>query len=738
MPVEVSQGLQELMALGHDVAAALNVEDALRAVTRAATEITAPSAVSFWTADERTRTLTLAAVSDETTFADLPLTTLRFGEGLAGEVARTQRSINVPDVFVDERPAFGDWHRRHGLRSCDALPIVFQDSILGVLTYSRREPLAPDDEVRDVLAFFADQAAIVIRNARRLEGLLDVNRQLSSIQSVDTLLATIADVCGRLLGADFVALRVVDGDDLVLKGTWGDADRMSLSERIGRESLAGVVVATGRPLNLANALEDPRQLPVHRDAVERFGYRGLLAVPVKVGERVLGVLSIRTRRAEAYSVSDVSIASAFASQAAVALDNARLAGEHAHLYARLADKTQRLEVLHRLALGLTASLGGQEVFTAVARAAVELFGDVGCSLWLLDRDDDELRLVADEGIRFPALRRTRSMKVGQGLMGRVVAEGRAIVLDDIQEGGHNQALSQAEGFRAAMAVPLLFGDQCYGGLSVRRRSPEPFGPEDVDLLTALAGHAAITIERARLYDDITRTNAHLREHAEALQAKNAELDSFAYAVSHDLKAPLVTLQGMAGLLLEDCADALGEEGRHYLARMTATVGQMETLILDVLALSRIGREGRATEVVSLDEVMDVVLERLAEPIRARGVTVTRGTLGEVRAVRTQVEQLFTNLVSNAVKYLGDTTAPAVEIGRTEHEFYVRDNGIGIDPAYHAKIFETFQRLKDVEVEGTGIGLAIVKKIIEAAGGRLRVESAAGAGATFCFTWPQHA
>ncbi len=336
MPVEVGQGFQELMALGHDVAAALNVEDALRAVTRAATEITAPSAVSFWTADERTRTLSLAAVSDEAIFADLPLTTLRFGEGLAGEVARTRRSVRVRDVFADERLVFADWHRRHGLRSCDGLPIVFKDSILGVLTYSRREPLADDDEVRDVLAFFADQAAIVIRNARRLEGLLDVNRQLSSIQSVDTLLATIAEVCGRLLGADFVALRVVDGDELVLKGTWGDADRMSLAERIGRESLPGAVVATGRPLNVANALEDPRQLSVHREAVERFGYRGLLGVPVKVGERVLGVLSIRTRRAEAYSASDVGLASAFASQAAVALDNARLAGEHAQLYARLA------------------------------------------------------------------------------------------------------------------------------------------------------------------------------------------------------------------------------------------------------------------------------------------------------------------------------------------------------------------------------------------------------------------
>jgi signal transduction histidine kinase len=439
---------------------------------------------------------------------------------------------------------------------------------------------------------------------------------------------------------------------------------------------------------------------------------------------------VSDREGRVFSDEELRILEMFAAQAAVALENARL-------FAETRRKTQRLEVLHRLALGLTATLGRQEVFTRVASAALELFGDVGCSLWLLEQETDELTLVADVGIRFPALRKNRAMKVGQGLMGTVVAERRAIILEDIQERGHNQALSQAEGFRAAMAVPLLFGDRCYGGLSVRRRSPEPFRPEDVDLLTALAGHAAITIEQARLYEDITTTNAHLQAHAAALQDKNAELDSFAYAVSHDLKAPLMSLQGMAGLLTEDCAQELGEEGRHYVARIVATVGQMETLIADVLMLARIGREGRPVAVVSLDEVVDLVLQRQAEGLRARAVKVTRGDLGSVRAIPVQMEQIFSNLIGNAIKYLGDTPTPRIEIGRTDAgEYYVRDNGIGIDPAYHAKIFQAFQRLKDVEVEGSGVGLAIVKKIVESGGGELRVESAVGQGSTFYVTWPQ--
>ena len=250
------------------------------------------------------------------------------------------------------------------------------------------------------------------------------------------------------------------------------------------------------------------------------------------------------------------------------------------------------------------------------------------------------------------------------------------------------------------------------------------------------------LRASRTREHLAVSEAHLRQQAVVLQARNAELDSFAYAASHDLKAPLVSLQGMAGLLVEECSAELGEEGRHYVERIATTVGEMGALIGNVLTLSRVGRADRPTEVLSLDEVADVVVERLAGPIRARDVKVTRGALGEIRAHRTEMEQVLSNLIGNAVKYLGDQAEPLLEIGTIGRdasvEYYVRDNGIGIDPAYHAKIFEPFQRLKDVEAEGSGVGLAIVKKIVEAAGGQLRVESAPGAGSTFLFTWPQGA
>jgi signal transduction histidine kinase len=169
---------------------------------------------------------------------------------------------------------------------------------------------------------------------------------------------------------------------------------------------------------------------------------------------------------------------------------------------------------------------------------------------------------------------------------------------------------------------------------------------------------------------------------------------------------------------------------------------MGALISNVLALSRIGREDGAPEQVALDEVADSVLERLAERIGARGVKVTRGALGEVHAVRSQMEQVLGQLIGNAVTYLGTQAEPQVEIGRRERdgavEYFVRDNGIGMDAAYHAKVFEPFQRLKDVDAEGSGVGLTIVKKIVESVGGHVGVESSPGAGATFFFTWPNRA
>ncbi|MBM3218738.1 MAG: GAF domain-containing protein [Candidatus Rokubacteria bacterium] len=573
-----------------------------------------------------------------------------------------------------------------------------------------------------------------------LERLADLGRLTSRSVDVRTVAQHVVDDLRMLVPVLRVTLYRGDpgSNDFSLIANSTDREVTIVSNIVftNRTGMPGLAASEGRLVVTPNLLTDPRVRlePDLRTYWESTPIRAVAAVPLVGADAILGVLTLSDREGRVFSNEEPRILEMYAAQATVALENARL-------YARLADKTQRLKVLHRLALGLTATLGGQEIFTAVARAALELFGDVGCSLWLLEPGTDVLTLVADEGVRFPELRPAGTMKAGQGLVGRVVAERRHIIIENVEERGHNRALSRAEGFRTAMAVPLLLGEQCFGGLSVRRRSLEPFFSEDVDLLTALAGHAAITIERSRLCQDVTRTNEHLRAQASgafrSCDTAYAKLSSSAFLAW----SCSVSLQGMVGLLAEACADRLGKEGLHYVARIGATIKHMEGLIADLLALARAGREGREAETVALEEVVDLVLQRLDEPLRTRGFKVTRGALGEVRAIRTHIEQVFSNLIGNAVKYIGERAEPCVEIGRGERdgvvEYHVRDNGIGIDPAYH-EVFETFQRLKEVEVEGSGVGLAIVKKIVESAGGALRIESAPGAGATFFFTWPGNA
>jgi len=154
----------------------------------------------------------------------------------------------------------------------------------------------------------------------RLETLLEVNRQLSRIQTLESLLGSIAEACGQLLDSDSVGIRMIDGNDLVVVGTSGTGREEMPTPRIRMgESLIGAVAATGRPLMVPDPANDPRLAPAHREAYRRGGYRVFLGLPLKQGDQVLGVLSIRTRRAEGFSPEDLSIASAFAAQAAIAL-----------------------------------------------------------------------------------------------------------------------------------------------------------------------------------------------------------------------------------------------------------------------------------------------------------------------------------------------------------------------------------------------------------------------------------
>lgn len=226
-----------------------------------------------------------------------------------------------------------------------------------------------------------------------------------------------------------------------------------------------------------------------------------------------------------------------------------------------------------------------------------------------------------------------------------------------------------------------------------------------------------------------------------LERNKAELDAFVYRVSHDLKAPVVSLYGMASIVSEDYGEKLGEQGKHYLGRIMANAGFIERLIADLLAYSRVGRKELSPERIQPDTVVQRVLGQFSKEIAEKKIRVeVHSPLPELFFIRGQLEQLFSHLISNAVRFMGNQPNPVIEIGGGATDegltFYVRDNGIGIDPQYHQIIFGVFERLKEIETEGTGMGLALARKILDLAGGKIWTESKKGEGAAFYFSLPK--
>lgn len=243
-------------------------------------------------------------------------------------------------------------------------------------------------------------------------------------------------------------------------------------------------------------------------------------------------------------------------------------------------------------------------------------------------------------------------------------------------------------------------------------------------------------ETRELLADSERLRQSLTEKASALQVVNEELDQFAYVASHDLKSPLRGISHLVTWIQEDCADLLPEDSQKHLRLMHERIGKMESLLSDLLDYSKVGRIQQESEEVDINNLLTSIITIVDVPdgFQIRAV----GQLPVIHTLRTPLNQVLLNLIINAVKYNDKDSQGWIEVSATNegdhYRFSVRDNGVGIAPRYHEKIFEMYQRLSS-DKEGSGMGLAIVKKQITNLGGEIWVESNEGEGATFLFTWP---
>ena len=294
-----------------------------------------------------------------------------------------------------------------------------------------------------------------------------------------------------------------------------------------------------------------------------------------------------------------------------------------------------------------------------------------------------------------------------------------------------------------LAIPLKTRGKIIGLIALDGHRNNQFNEHHAQLAVTFANQVAIALENARLFTELQSELSTRENLIKELESKNTELERFTYTVSHDLKSPLVTINGFLGYLKGDAASGNSERVNVDIQRIQDAVDKMHLLLKELLELSRIGRIMNPPETVPFEDIVQNALELVHGRLAAQGVTVqTQPNLPAIHGDRQRLTVVLQNLIDNAAKYMGTQASPHIEIGQHGEDaengkfiFYVKDNGMGIPPEHHERIFGLFDKL-DPKSEGTGVGLALVKRIIEVHGGRIWVESETRKGSTFYFTLPR--
>jgi signal transduction histidine kinase len=580
------------------------------------------------------------------------------------------------------------------------------------------------------------------RHEERLRIVHEIDRAIIAGAKPDAIAAAVLQPLRRLLSVRRLNINMIDY-------AAGELEWLAAAGRRRTHVGSGVRF----PLHMIGDLDalrrgeaqtiDTGRLPPgpQRELLLAAGVRHYMAVPMIAGGELIGALSFGGEQAS-FPQDQVTMVQEVATQLAVAIGQARLFEQSKRSAEALARQAERLRIVHEIDRSLIGEVDLQALATSVLQPLRELLGVPRVVVNLFDIAAGEVEWLAAAG--------RRRMHVGPGVryplsfMGDLEAlkRGEPQVIDThaLPPGPATEALL-ASGVRVYMAVPMIAGGELIGALSFGGERAE-FPAEQVTIAREVATQLAIAITQARLFERIRRHGEELeervRERTAQLEVANKELESFSYSVSHDLRAPLRAVDGYALMLAEDYGARLDDEGRRLLGVVRASAEQMGRLIDDLLKFSQIGRRTLARAPVDMRALAGEVVAELAPAYPKTRVEL--GPLPGAVGDRAMLRHVWSNLVGNALKYSARSAAPRLQIsGRAagaEQIYSVQDNGAGFDMRYYEKLFNVFQRLHGQdEFEGTGVGLAIVQRVVLRHGGRVWAESAVGKGASFHFALP---
>jgi PAS domain S-box-containing protein len=407
---------------------------------------------------------------------------------------------------------------------------------------------------------------------------------------------------------------------------------------------------------------------------------------------------------------------------------------------RIEESGRRFELLARTASELLQSQNPQKLVESLCRDVMQRLNCHAFFNFLIEEFAGKLHLNAWAGIPEEEAKRIEWLDYGVTVCGCVARDGRRIVAEHIQTTPDERTqLVKSYGIKAYACHPLLADNgEIMGTLSFGTKSRETFSDDDLSLMKAVADQVAIAMDRIRHEREIERIAAQSRLRAEQLAAANKELESFSYSVSHDLRAPIRAMKGFSDILLEDYADKIDSQGQDFLKRIVSGVDKANELIDDMLSLSRISRQEMVLQEIDLGLLAESIVNELRQDKPERKVKAIIGKELKTHGDERLLKIALANLIGNAWKYTGKIEQARMEIGSTTKDgrmvFFVRDNGAGFDMAYAGKLFMPFQRLhSDMQFPGTGIGLAIVERVVKRHGGEIWAEGEVGKGAVFYFT-----
>jgi signal transduction histidine kinase len=575
---------------------------------------------------------------------------------------------------------------------------------------------------------------------RELRAIRDCSRALMRAEDEQSLLGDICRIVCDEAGYRMAWIGYAEHDDArtIRPVAWAGVEdgylaqaEFSWAETERGRGPSGTAIRSGRSACVDDFATDPSAAPWRESALQR-GYRSSISLPLKnENGNTFGVLTVYSTEPDSFTPDERRLLEDLAGDTAFGIRVLRARIERKRVDEALLFVAQR-----------GWQTGGEDFFSALAQFLGE---KLDMDYALIDRIDEnpgmaETVALYAKGAITPNMRYALRGTPCENVMGRRLC----VYPHGIQQLFPDDALLPGMGAESYVGIPLWDSTGLPIGLiAVMGTKPLPDDAPVTHLLQLVATRAAAELERRRAEEHDRKLNQELErrvvDRTAELERANKELEAFSYSVSHDLRAPLRAIGGFSQILLDDYAAQLDDEGKRLLNVVRDNTTRMESLIDDLLSFSRSGRGEFTRSDIDMEKLAREVFDEFP-PAFAGKATLDIGPLPRVRGDRTMMRQVFVNLLSNAIKYSGIRESARIQVGGSvvgdEAICFVKDNGVGFDMQYVGRLFEVFQRLhRSNDFEGTGIGLAIVKRVVTRHGGRVWAEGEIGKGATFYFALP---